>query len=245
MFATVRRLAGLAAVGLAVMAPRALSAQVAMFQTCTPVLNNCALIRLTNETGAGAGGANLFEIAIQNQGTALMDPTSMYLLELFTGAAPAAESDATPAPTAEGGASVAAGALPWTLINVGDALFLTSMDNSGVGGCSAGSAGAALSQVGQTCGDGQFITFSFSTTQLFDPTAFTVAELDLGSATSADGQPSDGCGVSTVACNVKQVPVTATPEPATMLLSLTGFAGLAGTRLRRRSPKVTAAISEA
>ena len=117
-----------------------------MFQTCTPVLSNCALIRLTNETGAGAGGSNLFEIAIQNQGTALMDPTSIYYLVLLMGLAPATENDAAPAPTAEGGATVAAGALPWSLAETGDLIILSSTDNSGIGGCSAGSAGALFPQ---------------------------------------------------------------------------------------------------
>ena len=244
MVATIRRLAVLAAVGLGVMAPRALSAQVAMFQTCTPVLSNCALIRLTNETGAGAGGSNLFEIAIQNQGTALMDPTSIYYLVLLTGLAPATENDAAPAPTAEGGATVAAGALPWSLAETGDLIILSSTDNSGIGGCSAGSAGALFPQVGQTCGTNQFITFSFSTQQLFDPTAFTIGDFELASATSADGNPTDGCGAFGPECVTKRV--TVTPEPTTMLLSLTGFAGIAGVGLRRRSSKAThASTSEA
>lgn len=233
MLVHTRRLASLAvssAVAMILMFPRVATAQTSIFQACSQgALADCALIRSSIQLGIGPGGTNLFEIALQNLGSQSTPSlaTSIYFLAFLTGeaaATPGTEVNALATPKAEGGAKVS-DASDWSIFESGDAIFLSALGNNGVGGCAASSPVGGFGQMGQACDD--FITFSFFTTRTFDPSSLTLADAEFVGI--ADGNPADSCNDSTP-CKI-----TATPEPATMLLVCTGLVGIAGVRLRRRA----------
>jgi hypothetical protein len=225
------RTAVLASLGVASV-PSGARAQSNAFTACTQgAMANCALLELS--AGIDAGGA-FFQIAIQNLGSSnpLLSatlPTSIYNLVFDNGQAPGSGTDIHPiVPTAVGGATVPLGT-DWDLFHDGATIFLSALDNHGVGGCVAGADVAGFGQAGQTCGDGSFQVFRFSTTTLYNPFAYTVADLEVAGLTNDPALQGDSCGAFSSPCTI-----TATPEPTTVVLALTGFTALAGLRLRRR-----------
>lgn len=232
------RVVPLCTVALVVTPTIAAAQSASEFTACsTGALSNCAVISLASQLGVGPGGTNLFQIAIANLGSQATPSlaTTIYNLVFLTGQSPApsgSEIDASLAPVAQGGATIT-DATPWDVFDSGDAIFLSALSNNGVGGCVASGATAGFSQAGQTCGDGQFLTFSFFTPRAYDPSAFTLADLEfLGLSPDL---PADSCNDSTP-CTVTRIdtppPVTATPEPATIALvaaglAFTGFFGAA------------------
>ena len=206
------------------------------FTACTQgALSNCAVIQLTSQLGIGPGGTNFFEIALRNLGsqTSPTMATTIYNLVFATGqaaATPGTEIDASVAPTRVGGATVVDGAA-WDLFDSGDAIFLSALSNNGVGGCVADGPVGGFSQAGSTCGADQFLAFGFFTTRAYDPTAFSLLDLEVVGLT--DQLPADSCNDSTP-CTITAPPVTATPEPSTIALMITGFSAIAGLGVRRR-----------
>ena len=220
---------------LALLSAASARAQTSQFLACTSgALANCADVRLTLTPGGGTGGATLFEIALRNAGSATQPalPTSVYNLVFGTGlpaAAPGSEVSELIVPIPVGGATLT-DASGWDLFESGDVLFLSALSNNGVGGCASGAPVGGFGQAGNTCGGGQYLTFSFSTPRLFDPRAFSV--LDLEVVGLAPGLPADSCGQQP-AC-VSAPPVGTVPEPALLPLLASGVALLAGAGARRR-----------
>ncbi len=222
----VARIAAVAAV-LAIAAPRAAAAQTSMFEACSPgALNDCAIIRLT--TTATAGGS-IFEIALQNlgSGSSPLLATSIYYLLLSTGQASDPQPDATATPHAEG-ASIT-DASDWGVTDFGDFIQFSPFTNNGVGNCESAPAAGTFGQMGNTC-VGQFITFSFFTPHVYDLSAMTLADLEFAAA--PDGSLGDSC-TDVAVCTITPLAVSATPEPACVVLTSTGLVGLAVLRRRR------------
>jgi hypothetical protein len=242
MFVHTRRVIRLAAVGVALALPHSASAQSSMFQACSQgSLQTCAMIHLSQQLGVGPGGVNLFQIALQNLGSVTTPsfPSSILFLSFLTNAAPATpgtEVDALATPTAQGGATITDNA-PWSVFESGDAIFLSVLGNDGIGGCAASAPVGGFGQMANTCGPNQFVTFSFFTPRAFDVSNIALADLEW--AGIAPGNPGDNC---IAGANCVITPVTATPEPGTMLLALSGLSGLAGMRLRRRSKNRAASL---
>ncbi len=230
--------------GILAMVPASLLSQSAAFSACTAsALTNCSVIQLTSQLGAGPGGLNLFEIAVRNLGSTSSPSlaTSIYNLVFSTGAptAPGNEVDALVTPNAQGGATVSDPS-PWSLFDSGDAIFLSALSNNGVGGCVGGASVAGFGQAGQTCGDNSFLSFGFFTTRAYDPNAFSLLDLEVVGL-SAD-LPADSCSGGSP-CVV--APVTATPEPSSIALTLTGLVGLAShVRRRRKAPLAMPSLQE-
>jgi hypothetical protein len=226
----IRRWMSPALVCAALLLPSVASAQSRSFEACSQgSMANCAGIRLTEQLGVGPGSSNLFEIALQNRGSATPGlASSIYFLALFTGHAADAEIDPFATPTAEGGASVS-DPTPWSIAESGDAIFLSSLGNFGIGGCAQSAPVGGFGQMAQTCGDDQFITFSFFTSRMFDLDLFELADLEF--VAIADGNIADSCNAD-APCVI--TPVTATPEPGTLLLGATGFVMVGGFVRRRR-----------
>jgi hypothetical protein len=224
---------------LALLSTASARAQTSHFLACTPgALANCAEVLLTSTPGGGTGGATLFEIALRNAGSSTQPglPTSVYNLVFGTGlpsAAPGSEVSELIVPVPVGGATLT-DVSGWDLFESGNALFLSALSNNGVGGCVPGAPVGGFGQAGNSCGSGQYLTFSFSTPRLFDPRAFSV--LDLEVVGLAPGLPADSCG-ERPACVIAPV-VGTVPEPAMLPLLASGAALLAGTgaRRRRRTP---------
>jgi hypothetical protein len=217
------------------MLPSVASAQSRAFEACSQgPLANCAGIRLTEQLGVGPGSTNLFEIALQNRGSATPGlASSIYFLALFTGHAADTEIDASATPTAEAGA-VVSDATPWGIAESGDAIFLSALGNFGIGGCEQSAPVGGFGQMAATCGDDQFVTFSFFTSRIFDLASFELADLEF--VAIANGNVADSCNADTP-CDIKEV--TATPEPGTLLLGATGFVMVAGFVRRRRQTAAT------
>ncbi|MGV3710462.1 MAG: PEPxxWA-CTERM sorting domain-containing protein [Gemmatimonas sp.] len=237
MFVHARRrlasaLSSAALVAAGALIPSTTSAQSRTFEACSQgALQNCAGIRLTSQLGVGPSNTNLFEIAIQNLGSQAFPsvPTSLYILTLLTGQAPDANVvDALPTPTATGGASVSDNAA-WSLFESGDAIFLSSLANTGIGGCATGAAAGLFAHMGNTCGSNQFISFSFFTERTFDVNAITLAGLEFVALDAND--TADSCNDFTP-CLVTDVAVV--PEPSTWLLMMAGLSAV-GVAARRRS----------
>ena len=214
-------------------AARAQSSTTAFTACGSGPLGNCALIQLTSQLGIGPGGLNLFEIAIGNLGSTLLPttPTSIYNLILSTGApaAPGGEIDSPVAPIALGGAIITDPS-PWDVFDSGDLIFLSALSNNGVGGCVAGAAVGGFGEAGQTCGADQLFAFGFYTSRIYDPASFSVLDMETVGLTS--GLPAESCGAG-VPCAISAAPVTATPEPGTLILAVSGFCGIA-VRVRSR-----------
>ena len=241
MSVPIRRWMSPALVCASLLLPSVASAQSRLFQACSQgPLANCAGIRLTEQLGVGPGSTNLFEIGLQNRGSATPGlATSIYFLSLFTGHAADTEIDPFATPTAEGGASVS-DATPWSIAETGDAIFLSAAGNDGIGGCAQSAPVDGFGQMAQTCGDDQFITFSFFTSRFFDLASFELADLEF--VAIADGNIADSCNADTP-CDITEV--TATPEPGTLLLGATGFVMVAGFARRRRRTATTLTTTSA
>jgi len=240
----VASMAALAALAGALFLPRAIAAQTTSFEACSQgALADCATVQLTSQLGIGPGGLNLFQIAIQNMGSQTTPSlaTSIYFLEFVTTqppVEPGGEVDALATPTAVGGATVS-DASDWSVFESGDAIFLSALGNTGVGGCaSAPAVDGGIGQMGQTCGSDQFITFSFFTSRAFDTSALTLADVEFAGV--APGSPSDSCNDLTP-CAISHV--TTTPEPSSIILMLTGLTGIAGVRWRRRRVAAVRALT--
>lgn len=229
-----RRLATTILTGAALLLPRIGAAQTSFFQACSQgALANCANIKLTSTLGAGAGGSNLFEIAISNLGS-LSSPstsTSVYFLSLMTGQAPVAsgsEVDHSATPMAIGGATIN-DASDWSIFETGDALYLSGLDNDGIGNCGAAASFGGFGQMANTCGVSQFVSFSFSTTRAYDPNRFTLAGLEV--VATAAGNDADSCN-DTIGCVI--TPQSVVPEPSTYALMFAGLGAIAFVSRRRR-----------
>lgn len=235
MFLNSRRMASLAALAAAFVVPRAAVSQVSTVEACSQgALTNCSTIQLTSTLGIGPGGTNLFQIAIDNLGsqTSPSLATSIYFLSFLTGqaaVAPGSEVDALATPTATGGATIS-DASDWSVFESGDAIFLSALGNNGIGGCAASAPIGGIGQMGQTCGPDQSILFSFFTPRAFDLSTITLADMEIVGV--AAGNPIESCSDATH-CVI--TPVTATPEPSTILLMLTGLAVVSGAHWRRRA----------
>ena len=226
--------------GASLMPSHTALAQTSFFQACSQgALANCANIRLTSTPGAGFGGSNLFEIALANLGSQSSPTlsTSVYFMSLLTGdaaVAPGSEVDAYPTPVALGGATIA-DASSWNAFDTGDAIFLSSLSNDGVGNCGVATSFGGFGQMANTCGAADFVSFSFSTTRAYDPNKFTLAGLEV--VAMAPGNEADSCN-DTVACTI--TPQTITPEPSTVVLMLAGLSALAVAGTCRRKPMMNA-----
>jgi hypothetical protein len=204
------------------------------FRACTQgALTNCAVIQLHSQLGIGPGGLNFFEIALRNlgSGTSPALATSIYFLSFATGepgVAPGAEVDALATPGAVGGATVSDPSA-WSVFETGDAIFLSALGNDGVGGCAASAPVGGFGQMARTCGGAQLVTFGFFTPRAFSPASMALSGLEVVGLSS--GLPADSCNGLTP-CVVS--PVTATPEPATAALALTGLLVIAWLELHRR-----------
>ncbi|MEO7996339.1 MAG: PEP-CTERM sorting domain-containing protein [Gemmatimonadaceae bacterium] len=232
-----RRLATFVLAGTMLMLPRIGSAQVSYFQACSQgTLANCANIRLTSTLGAGSGGSNLFQIALTNLGS-LSNPTlstSVYFMSLLTGQAavvPGMETDAFPTPLALGGATIS-DASSWNVFEKGDAIFLQSLSNDGVGNCGPAASFGGFGQMANTCGASQSVSFSFSTARAFDPNQFSLAGLEF--VATAPGNEADSCNDVTL-CTI--TPQTITPEPSTIVLMIAGLSAIAVVGSRRRKTR--------
>lgn len=217
---------------LAILAPYAAAhAQTTrVLSACTTgTLSNCAEFRLTATPGAGAGGQTLFEIAIRNTGSRTNPAlaTSIYNVVFGTGQnpfAPGSEVDAAAAPVARGGATVTS-ASPWDVFDSGDAVFLSALDNFGVGGCVVGTPVGGFGQAGNTCAGGAYLAFSYSTPRAYDLSAFSLLDVEVVGLTP--GLPADSYTPSAV------------PEPGAALLLAPGLLGAAA--MRRRAVRADAA----
>lgn len=237
MFVPARRrlasvLSATALLAVAALSPSTTNAQTRTFEACSQgMLQNCAGIRLTSQLGVGPSNTNLFEISIQNLGSQAFPsvPTSLYILTLLTGQGSDANFvDALPTPTAVGGATVSDNAA-WSLFESGDAIFLSSLANTGIGGCATGIPSGMFTHMGNTCGSNQFISFSFFTERTFDVNAITLAGLEFVALDAND--TADSCNDLTP-CLVSDVAVV--PEPSTWLLMLAGLSAV-GVVARRRA----------
>lgn len=234
MVKQVRWIVGVAISTAALLSPMSADAQTREFQACSQgALLNCADIRLTSQLGVGPSSTNLLEIGIKNLGS-LATPslaTSIYFASFGTGQATDANVvDNAVTPTAVGGASVSDDST-WNLFESGDAIFLSSLTNSGVGGCVSGAPVGGFGQMGQTCGLGQFITFSFFTTRAFDLNAIVLSGLEFVGLDQAN--TADSCNDVTTC--VISTPVSTVPEPSSLALMLAGAASILAIRARRRS----------
>lgn len=233
--AVARSLVPLAVVLLTVLAPARVSAQsVRTITACTPdALGICADLRLTSST-------NFFEIgirAITATGTPTA-PISLYNLIFGTGGAlAAAPISNTPAPVATGGATVS-DPTAWDLFDEGNVLFLSALSNRGIGECVAGADVDGFGQAARTCGAGQWITFGFTPSAVFDPNAFTLLSFEAVALTSPTQGASCGgatpCRITADVSGTLPPPSTTVPEPSTIGLFGAGLLGLIGAASRRR-----------
>lgn len=226
-----------AAIACFVAVPGVASAQTSeTFTACSQgALTNCTLISLTSTLGVGPGGLNLFEIALQNLGSTSSPTlaTSIHFLSFTTGQPPVPPADFVDVnlpPVAVGGATVSDPS-DWNVFETGDAIFLSALNNFGVGGCVAGAPIGGFGQMGNTCGSGQAIAFSFFTDRAFDAGNVRLSDLEIVGLSS--NLPADSCNEQ-MPCVI--TPVVATPEPSTFALTLGGLSGVAGFRRRRRRP---------
>ena len=177
----------------------------------------------------------MFEVALRTLGAAAQPglPMSLYNLVLGTGAGAAATARTTfVTPVALGGA-VVSDASPWELFDSGDALFLSALTNRGVGGCVAGADVGGFGQAATTCGGGQFVTFRFTPTTVFDPDQFAVLDLEAVALTTPPFGAS--CGAPGAAC-VITAGNTVVPEPTSGVLAAAGLGVLAVAFRRRADP---------
>jgi hypothetical protein len=133
-------------------------------------------------------------------------------------------------PTAVGGATLT-NTSPWDVFVGSDAMFLSALSNHGVGGCVAGADVDVFGQAGQTCGASSFLAFKFYTPLLYNPLAVTLLDMQVTQLT--DPLSAEFCS-DTGTCMITSAPVSAVPEPSSVVLAFTGFSALAGWRLRRR-----------
>jgi hypothetical protein len=181
---------------------------------------------------AGANGEVRFDISLANLGslTSPTTPTSIYNLIFGTGqdaASPGTEVDTLLSPVAVGGAAVSDVA-PWSLFDSGDAIFLSAISNSGIGGCVGAAPIDGFGQAANTCGTGQMLLFSFITPRRFNPAIFTLLNYEV--LELVDGIPAESCGGS------ECIVLSATPEPTSLILTATGLLVGIGVRSRRRAP---------
>ena len=213
--------------------PRTAHAQIPRDLTaCTPGATAvCAQIRLIPNP-------SIFEIQIRTIGLtgAPLQPVSVYNLIFGTGAMPAATTmSASPLPQSIGGA-VVSDPSPWDIFDSGDALFLSSLTNRGIGGCALGSDVGGFGQAANTCGAGQFVSFSFQPTRLFDPTLFQL--LNFEAVVLSDPLLGASCGADGTPCNITENPrgpVTTIPEPGTVVFLAFGLLAIGAARRGRHS----------
>lgn len=159
------------------------------------------------------------------------------------------DSTSTAALTPEGGARVLRPSRTWARLLPGAftlyTLGSTAGTDAGIGGCAAGESSNGYPQFGNaysTCGDGSWLTYSFSTTGLWSVDGIMMMDFALGSvfddgATTSGSQmcysnrfnmvPPSSCQIRSDATyeGLPQVAVIV-PEPGTGLLLAAGMAGL-------------------
>ncbi len=232
MLVPVRKWLLLAVASSVILIPFTARAQARQLQVCSqgPLLN-CAGVRFTTVLGVGPLGTNLFQLSVQNLGSASSPTlaTSIYFLSFLTGQPSAPEVNVSATPVAERGARLF-DATDWGIYESGDAIFFSAPGNDGIGGCVGGSSINGFGLMSQTCGVNQFVTFNFFTPRAFDLRAISLAGMEFVALDNSN--TADSCNPS-MPCVVRDVAVV--PEPATLLLVAAGLIGAACMGLRRRS----------
>jgi hypothetical protein len=214
------------------------------FNYCTTgAIRTCASAQVS--TFDAGGGATRVEIRIRNlQGTNATDNTGGSLITSVgltspsisnaTALSPFVTTEGTAvAKTGTGGGQHLAPGAYWSITNnpIQGQVAFSAHNNQGTRGGILGcnEAGPSNQSRFETCGNGGWVVFSFTTSNYVN---FQQVEFAYGMQSAANGGGSYQCRSADPSC--VPPPTTTTPEPVSMVLMGSGLAGLAAVRRRRR-----------